>query len=105
MSSTAANNSTVLAYERGVLYNSMKGPMGGSTGLRVCVAKLLASEFKVNERTVRRHGTFARDLDMLAGLFGQAFLKRVLTQEIRVAQTYVKYLMEECKNGCAPKEK
>lgn len=54
-----------ISYYRGLKYNMLKGSQIGGDK-QINVANTLSKEFGVNEKTVRRDGTFADGLDKLA---------------------------------------
>ena len=78
-----------MSYLRGLRYNQLKKSRGNHDKNSVNVAKELASEFKVSDRTVKRDGEFADVIDRLNSqerdsvLSGKTKLPRKQVQDIK----------------------
>jgi len=87
------------SYVRGQRYNQAKQQRGGdrrsqrSKGQCVpLIAQALAHEYQVHPKTIRRDARFARVLDYLAEVCGEAIRKVVLSQSIKISRSMVEHL-------------
>jgi hypothetical protein len=88
------------AYLRGKLYNSMKSQgarrdlTSGHSAQKSTTAHEIAAQYKVDEKTIRRDGHFAEQLDQLAELVGADVKNTVLARGARISRRDVGRLIE-----------
>ncbi|WP_437301097.1 hypothetical protein [Sorangium sp. So ce426] len=88
------------AFLRGKLYNDMKHQgsrsdrTSGQSAQKSTTAQQLAAQYKVDEKTIRRDGRFAAQLDALADAVGADIKEEVLTRGARVSRADVARLLQ-----------
>lgn len=88
------------SYLRGRLYNSMKHQgsrsdlTSGQSAQKSTTAQQLAEQYKVDEKTIRREGHFAEQIDALADAVGEEIKDEVLTRGARISRTDVPRLLQ-----------
>ncbi|WP_199789735.1 DUF5131 family protein [Sorangium cellulosum] len=88
------------AFLRGKLYNGMKHQgsrsdlTSGQSAQKSTTAQQIAARYKVDEKTIRRDGRFAAQLDALADAVGADIKDEVLTRGARVSRADVARLLQ-----------
>ncbi|WP_437649296.1 DUF5131 family protein [Sorangium sp. So ce362] len=88
------------AFLRGKLYNGMKHQgsrsdvTSGQSAQKSTTAQQLAAQYKVDEKTIRRDGRFAKQLDALADAVGADIKDEVLARGARVSRADVARLLQ-----------
>jgi DNA repair photolyase len=88
------------AFLRGRLYNGMKRQgsrsdlTSGHSAQKSTTAQQIAAKYKVDEKTIRRDGRFAEQLDALADAVGANVKDEVLTRGARISRADVPRLLQ-----------